>query len=614
MKTRNFIAPFTILFLAVSIALTLHSCANRGYPEGGAKDETPPKVIAEIPASYSTNFNKKRIEIFFNEFVQLKEVDQKFIISPPQVKNPKVRLKGKYVQVEFVDSLRPDMTYSLDFADAILDNNEGNPLGFYRYVFSTGNTIDTMELSGHVVHAESNLPILNTYVYLYTENVDSIPVLKIPDYIARTDSSGFFRLTNLREADYKVVAVKDENRDRKFTPEGEMVGYIDSLIRPVMKRMTKYDTITKIERIVKTDTLVSDSIVRKDYIAYGPSNLYIRLFEETSTQLYLVDETRKERTKLDYIFSIPAENNFSIRLLNNPAKEGWYITERSKGNDTLSLWIRDSLVYKQDTLLAEIKYLRTDSTGIRVMQTDTTRYTFKDKKEKERKERDRDKEKAPQIEFLTISSNVSSDMDINGSVLLTFAEPIVNNSLDSIKLFEVIDSTLIPIKYQLIGDSLKIRNYTLNASFEPGKSYKLLIDSASIFNIYGKHNNKFEKAFKVKEERDYGKLILNVTDVTGPTILQMYKAENTKAENGKMKFTIVQEKYITVDGRVVFEHLTAGKFKIRAINDVNDNKKWDTGIYLKKQQPEEIIYMPIELNVKQNFDIEQDFSLKAITP
>lgn len=611
MKTNKIIPPYSILLLALSIAFVLHSCANRGYPEGGPKDETPPKVIAEIPTSYSTDFNKKRIEIFFNEFVQLKEVDQKFIISPPQNKKPKVRLKGKYIQIEFVDTLRPNMTYSLDFADAIVDNNESNPLGFYRYVFSTGKTIDSLELSGHVVHAESNLPMLNTYVFLYTENVDSIPVLKIPDYIARTDSSGFFRLTNLREADYKVVAVKDENRDFKFTPEGEMIGYIDSLVRPIVQNMSKLDTITRIEKIIGSDTLVSDSIVRKDYIAYGPSNLYIRLFEEKSTQLYLVDESRKERKKLDYIFSIPADHQFSIRLLNNPAKEGWFLTERNAGNDTLTLWIQDSLVYQQDTLLAELKYLRTDSTGQRLIQTDTTRYTFTDKKVKERHSRDRDQAPKEKIEFVSITDNLNSSIDIKSLIQLTFSEPILTEGLDSIKLFEVVDSIQTPIKFTLEQDRLKLRNFTLNANLQPGMNYKLLIDSASLFNIYGNHNNKLEKTFKVKEEREYGKLILNTIHVSCPTLLQLYKAENTKAEDGKVKFSIVQEKYITADSQVVFEHLKAGKFKIRAIQDSNENRLWDTGIYLKKQKPEEIIYFPLELNIKENFDVEQDFDLTA---
>lgn len=137
----------------------VYACANRGYPEGGPKDTTPPEVVNENPVSFSTDFSKKRIEIYFDEFVQLKDIDKKFIISPPQNKKPKVRLKGKYIQVEIQDTLRPNTTYSLDFGDAIADNNEGNPLGYYRYVFSTGPVIDSLELAGNVVNAESGEPM-----------------------------------------------------------------------------------------------------------------------------------------------------------------------------------------------------------------------------------------------------------------------------------------------------------------------------------------------------------------------------------------------------------------------------------------------------------------------
>lgn len=136
-----------------------------------------------------------------------------------------------------MDSLKPNTTYTLDFADAISDNNEGNPLGFYRYVFSTGNEIDSLELSGQVVNAESGEPVLNVYVELYSNLADSMPLLEVPDYVARTDSSGFFRLTNLKDTIYRVVAIQDDNRDYKYTPEAEMFAYLDTLVRPVVMTM-----------------------------------------------------------------------------------------------------------------------------------------------------------------------------------------------------------------------------------------------------------------------------------------------------------------------------------------------------------------------------------------
>ena len=299
---------------AIALALLVYACANRGYPEGGPKDTTPPVVVGEVPVSYTKNFDKKRVDIFFSEFVQLKEVSEKFVFSPPLKKNPKVSLRGKYVQVSIPDTLRPNTTYSMDFADAIVDNNEGNPLGYYRYVFSTGDIIDTLEVSGNVVNAESYEPMMNILVGLYEDQADSVPLLQLPDYIARTDSAGFFRLTNLRQAHYRVMAIDDKNKDKKYAPEVEMFGYLDSTVFPIVMPMVRTDTFRIIEQISGRDTITRDSIVTTEYLGYGPGNLYIRMFQEKLTQLYLVDSDRKDREKLDFIFSIPAENEFQARL------------------------------------------------------------------------------------------------------------------------------------------------------------------------------------------------------------------------------------------------------------------------------------------------------------
>lgn len=598
---------------AIMVALMIYACANRGYPEGGPKDSTPPVVIAEVPVSYSMNFDKKRISIYFNEFVQLKEIDQKFVISPPQKKKPKVRLKGRYVQVEFSDSLKPNTTYSLDFADAIVDNNESNPLGFYRYVLSTGNNIDTLELSGNVVNAESGEPMLNVYVELYSNLADSIPLLEMPDYVARTDSSGFFRLTNLKDTVYRVIALEDNSRDYKYTPESEMFAFLDTLVRPVIMPLVKTDTFKIIERIVEGDTITSDSIVTSDYLMFGPNNLYLRLFQEKLTQLYMADDDRKDRLKLDFVFSIPGRNDFEARLWDTlatePMPKDWYLKEHTAGNDTITLWIKDSTVYKRDTLNVILNYLRTDSTGQRVMHADTSRYTFHDKKKADGKGKKKDEKKEPVIEFLEVKPNVGSDMDLGGRFWLEFNRPIDKSGLDSLHLLEKVDTLYKPIPFKLQEDSLKIRRVYVDADWKPGQEYQLTLDSAVVNDLYGHHNNTLSKKFKVRTEEQYGKIILTVKGVSGNVILQLYKSDNSKSENGKRKFSIVQEKFINKDGEVEFPLIPEGKYKFRAILDTNGNGVWDTGLYLKGQQPEEIIYLPAEIPVKQNFDIEQEFNL-----
>lgn len=599
----------------VVLALVMYACANRGYPEGGAKDTTPPQVIAEDPVSFTKNFDKKRVNIYFDEFVQLKEANDKFIVSPPMKKKPKPRLKGKYIQVEFLDTLRPNTTYSLDFADAIADNNEGNPLGYYRYVFSTGDVIDSLELSGNVVNAESNEPMMNVYVELYSKLGDSVPLREIPDYIARTDSSGFFRVTNIRDTLYRVIALDDADRNYMYTPENESFAFIDTLIRPAVMPLVRRDTFKVVEKITGKDTTTSDSIVAVEYLAYGPSNLYLRIFQEPLTQLYMVDDDRKERERLDFIFSIPGKNDFKAYLLDTLAEEplpkDWYVMEHSRGNDTIALWIKDSVVYKKDTLHVVLSYLRSDSTGQQLSYSDTTRYTFKDKKKAEPRGKKKDAEKAPEIEFLEIKANIGGEMDLGGRLWLEFGRPVDKRGLEHLQVSEKVDSIYKPIPFTLQEDSLKIRRVYVNADWKPDKEYQLNLDSAMIYDLYGRFNNKLEKKFKVRNEEYYGKVILTVKGVTGDVLIQLYTGGSEKSENGKRKYTILREQKADRDGEVVFGLLPEGKYNFRAVLDRNGNGKWDTGLYMKGQQPEEIIYLPTEISVKQNFDIEQEFDLSG---
>lgn len=594
------------------VALCIYACANRGYPEGGPKDETPPQVVEEVPLSYTTNFKAKRVNIYFDEFVQLNDINNKFIFSPPVKKDPKVSLKGKYVQVAIPDSLRENTTYSLDFADAIVDNNESNPLGFYRYVFSTGERIDTLELGGTVVNAESYEPVLGVLVALYEKSGDSIPLKELPDYIARTDSSGNFRLTNLREGHYRVMAIEDANRDKMYTPESEMFAWMDTTVFPVVEPATRVDTFHVIEKIVEADTILRDSIVRTDYLAYGPSNLYLRLFLEKLTQLYLVEDDRKEREQLNFIFSIPGENGLEVTLWDTlatePLPQDWYFKEHSAGNDTLTLWIKDSTVYKKDTLNVILSYMRSDSTGQWERYSDTARYTFRAKEKKEGKSKKKD-EDAPKVEFLEIKSNISGDLDLGARLYLEFSRPINKSTLDSIRVLEKVDTVYQLIPFQVVEDSLRVRRVFVDAAWKAGGEYQLQIDSATIYDIYGRFNDKLEKKFKVRTEEYYGKIMVNVRGVDCPTIVQLYKAEKGKSENGKRTYNVVQSKVVEQDGEVVFPLLPEGKYCVRAILDRNGNGVWDTGLYLKHRQPEEIVYLRGEIAVKQNFDVEQDFDI-----
>lgn len=597
----------------VLAALMVYACANRGYPEGGPKDTTPPVVVNEVPVSFTKNFDKKKIEIYFDEFVQLKDINERFVVSPPMKKNPKVNLRGKYILVSMPDSLRENTTYNLDFSDAIADNNEGNSLGYYRYVFSTGDIIDTLELGGTVVYAESNEPVINALVGIYAEQADSLPLLEMPDYIARTDSSGNFRLINIREAVYRVIAMADENKDKKYTPEDEMFAFMDSTVHPVVMPMVRTDTFTVIRQIVGLDTITSDSVVTTEYLAYGPGNLYLRMFQEKGTQLYLSVDKREIREKLEFVFSIPGDNRLTVEVWDTLATDSlpreWYIKERTAGNDTITLWIKDSSLYNRENLNLVLTYLRTDSTGQLSVLSDTNRYTFKEKSTTGRKEKNQEKESAA-VSYLDIRPNIGGELDLGGRVGLEFDRPLNRTELEkAIRVSEKVDTIYQPITFTLQEDSLKIRLVYVDAQWKSGGEYRIEIDSAEVSDIYGRFNNKFEKSFKVRTEDYYGKVILSVKGVTGNTVIQMYKPDSGKSTNGSHRYQILKEKTICQDGELVFDMLPEGKYMFRAVLDTNGNGIWDTGLYLKHQQPEEIVYLPVEIAVKQNFDIEQEFDL-----
>lgn len=588
-KLNNYIK---FLFI-VACGLVVYSCANRGYPEGGPKDETAPVIIDSDPANGTLNFDKKRANIYFDEFVQLKEVTEKFMISPPQKKKPLVKLRGKRVLIQFQDTLRENTTYSLDFGDAIVDNNEGNPLGDYRYSFSTGDRIDTMRVGGYVYDAYSRKPLENMYVMLYQKHADSIPLLEVPSYVGRTDTAGYFSITNIKQDHYKIIAIDDANRNYMFESPAEKIGFIDSLVYPVSYELTKRDTAS------------DDTTAMISYTAYGPDNITLFAFEEEKNNLYLIDGTRPQKERLNFVFSIPRKDKLKIDLLNIDEGEEWYIKEHSINNDTINLWIRDSSIYKRDSLLAEIKYLKTDTLGLIVQATDTLKLNFvtakKDVKKKKRKKKKKE-QKAKKTEFLDVDINLGSSVDINSSVRFKFNQPVVENFEDKVALYMLKDTLKLRQDIVIKQDSLKINQFQMIYKWQPEMKYSLVVDSAAINSIYGLHNNKIENNFTVRAENYYGKILLNLENVTTPVVIQLVQ--------GKKEEKVIRTQRGDKDGVYTFKYLQAGEYRFKVIKDLNGNGKWDTGYYLEKRQAEKVLYMKQVMKVRQNWDFEQTWKLE----
>jgi len=575
-------------FIIIAICVLIYSCANRGYPKGGPKDVTKPVIVKESPENGGTGFDKKKLNIYFDEYVQLKDVASKFMISPPQKKKPKVKLRGKRVLVEFQDSLRDSTTYSLDFGTSIVDNNEGNPMGRYRYFFSTGNHIDTMQIGGNVYDAYTHKPVENAYVMLYDEKItDSIPLKEVPLYVARTDTAGYFSLTNIKQQRYRIMAIEDGDRNYIFTSPTERVAFTDSIIYPVSFSMEKRDTSSQ------------DTTAMISYIAYGPENIRLDMFQEKPNQQYLLNADRKERACIDFNFAIPRKDSLRVDLLGIDNEEEVFLKELNPTMDTLKYWIVDTAVLNLDTLRAELIYLKTDTLGQLVEYRDTTDFDFEDEEVYVEKKKKKDKKK--KVDFLKMKFNLSGSVDIDSRLTLDMGQPVLG-SLDSLISLYKFENDTVKVKQniKIRRDSLKIRRYSIDYKWIPESKYSLEVDSASIYSVFGKFNDKIESRFSVLGEDKYGTIRLNVKNGEYPMILSLAKKSGEDYKS-------VRSVYPDKDGVYTFKHVKPGKYFFMSIHDTNGNRVWDTGSYLKHIFPEQVKYQDKEMEIRENWDFDEEW-------
>ncbi|WP_154199781.1 Ig-like domain-containing protein [Ancylomarina sp. 16SWW S1-10-2] len=576
------------LLIGLFISALIYSCANIGYPEGGPKDEESPVVKLTNPPNFSTKFKGGKVNIYFNEFVQLKDITEKFIVSPPLDKKPSVNLRGESIYVDMGDSLKPNTTYTLDFADGIADNNEGNPLGNFKYVFSTGDALDSLNIQGHALDAFSSLPLEKVQVFAYSNHQDSVPLTIVPDYVALTDSAGHFSLSNLKAGTYKLFALIDGNRDYKYNGPGEIIGFFDTLLTPTAELFQKMDSISP------------DSSALRTYTAFSPADIHINLFEEANPLLYLTDFKRPRREKLEFNFSYKRNDDLKIKFLEVESNNKSFLEESNVTKDSLSYWIADSNIYKLDTLTAVLNYFKTDTTNQLVNYTDTLKLNFKNpKKAKQTKKQARNSK--PKKPIYNFKSNIKSTQELNKIIKFEFNEPLAHYMLDSIHLVKIVDTLEVAVPFTFEKDTALLRSYHLNMKLESETQYKLDIDSATFENIYGIKSNVFSQKFKTKEREYYGKILLTVNHVEGPVIIQLI--ENNKSEN------LIQSIKINSDQIVTFDYLEPKTYIIKVIEDWNGNGKWDTGNYKLKRQPETVHYFRKEIKVRSNWDVEENIVL-----
>lgn len=585
------------LSLPIGILLLLDSCANMAAPTGGRYDETPPRLVRSNPQNNALNVNRRIVEIEFDENIKIEKPTEKVIITPPQINMPVIKSVGKKAVVEFNDELLPNTTYTIDFTDAIVDNNEGNPLENFSISFSTGDHLDTLAVSGKVLSAENLEPARGIYVGMHS-NLDDTAFVRTPfARISRTDSRGRFTVRGLATGKYRIFALDDKNRDYKYDNPQEAIAFLDSIVVPTSMPAVRQDTVFK-------DSLTIDTIKTVNYTRFLPDDIVLRSFLSDFRRKYFQKHERPNREKLNIFFAAPSQEPTFELLKPASDNENWYVMEKSKGNDTLLLWISDSLILRQDTVILKMNYLKTDTLNQDLMQSDTLSFNFREPRQtRQKKEKENDEEKKVEVRLLGVNHNVQSTHEIYSPVQLEFEQPVIDFDSSKVHLMHEVDSVFSPVRFTMISDTLNPRKYTLRHKWEPGGKYKLSIDSASVHSIYGLWNNKVEQAFTVKTLDQYGNIMFQLSGLPAGKIAYVELLDKSDKPFRKVR--------VKNNEALIFD-INPGTIYARLFIDDNEDGEWTTGDYEKGRQPERVYYYPHAYEIRAYTDHEESWNVTEL--
>ncbi len=602
---------FALLLFTLALVA---ACARMGNPDGGWYDETPPRVVGASPTEKATGVKTRKLHIRFNEFIKIENATENVVVSPPQLESPDIKAGGKSIDIELKDSLKANTTYTVDFSDAITDNNEGNPLGNYTYSFSTGEHIDTMEVSGWVLAAENLEPVKGILVGLYANLADSAfrtqPMLRV----AKTDGRGHFVIRGIAPGKYRVYALQDVDGDYHLTQKGEEMAFNREIIVPSSKPDVRQDTLWR-------DSLRIDSISRVSYTHFLPDNIMLRAFTHIQTDRFF---TKAERT-LPECFSLvfTAGNNELpvLRGLNFNNAERAFIAMPTAKKDTITYWIKDSALINQDTLRMQMQYWSTDTTGQLRMKQDTIevlaktpyakRLKEKQKKAEEwKKAQDKAQKKGEPFETIMRPEALKVEVKVNNSIApdenVRIELPTPLQSLDSTKvhLYSKRDTLWYEARYRIRvregGDSLAPvgtnllhkRWLELQAEWKPGVEYSFELDSLALTDIYGTTSGKIKQGFKVREDKEFATLAVSLTALTDSNVVvQLLNGQDAVVKQTR-----------ALAGTANFYYLQPATYYLRLFVDRNGNGRWDTGDFYRGEEPETVYYFPEEIECKANWD------------
>lgn len=595
-------ALFALLFLLIIIG-----CANPGTPSGGPKDKLPPVLVKSVPEPNSTGFNGNMVTLTFNENIQLKDQDTKFVMSPPLSVQPKLDAHANMLRVRFDSDtiLMPGTTYTLDFADCLSDLNEGNVYQNFTFTFSTGESQDSMMISGNLYDAQTITPVSGVYVLLQQNLADSAFKTVPPIRIAKTDSEGRFAIKNVpADRDYRIYALNDQNRNFLYDQPGEQIAWLSGHVRPSWEMRQINDSVRIDSLSLSADTAdwVYQHVVR-DTLVYTPDSLHLFAFMEDYYDQYITSDERKKRNVISLVFNKPMKQRPKFSFPGHDDNIKHAITEYSLGNDTVTLWLTDSLIYKGDSVIVATTYSVLDSMKQMTLKTDTLDLWFFEKatakKEESRSSRRRKKEQTEKKAVApTLKLKIANGVSVFSTLPIESETPFGEFDWNAVKISHKVDTIFEPIKFTTISDTINLRHKAIKADWIAGDEYRIEIDSAAIRDIYGLQSNKVDSKFSVTKLDKYGTLYIVVTNTPNNALLQLVNA------NGD---NVLRQNKVPANGKVAFKYLTPGDYMIRIISDDNQNGKWDIGNYDTQLQPEAITYYMEKVTVRANWDIKVDF-------
>ena len=611
---------FALLLLTLTLVA---ACARMGNPDGGWYDETPPRVVGASPTEKATGVKTRKLHIRFNEFIKIENATENVVVSPPQLETPDIKAGGKSIDIELKDSLKANTTYTVDFSDAITDNNEGNPLGNYTYSFSTGEHIDTMEVSGWVLAAENLEPVKGILVGLYANLADSAfrtqPMLRV----AKTDGRGHFVIRGIAPGKYRVYALQDVDGDYHLTQKGEEMAFNREIIVPSSKPDVRQDTLWR-------DSLRIDSISRVSYTHFLPDNIMLRAFTHVQTDRFFTKAERTLPECFSLVFTAGSNELPQLRGLNFNNAERAFIAMPTAKKDTITYWIKDSALINQDTLRMQMQYWSTDTTGQLRMKQDTIevlaktpyakRLKEKQKKAEEwKKAQDKAQKKGEPFETIMRPEALKVEVKVNNSIApdenvrIELPTPLLSLDSTKVHLYSKRDTLWYEARYRLrvregadslapVGTNLLHKRWLeLQAEWKPGVEYSFELDSLALTDIYGTTSGKIKQGFKVREDKEFATLAVSLTALTDSNVVvQLLNGQDAVVKQTR-----------ALAGTANFYYLQPATYYLRLFVDRNGNGRWDTGDFYRGEEPETVYYFPEEIECKANWDATRTWNPTA---